>query len=175
MRLFLAIPLSAEVDDHVKKLQAKLSQKIFRIPAGAEHLTIKFLSEVAEDKVDAIKAAMETINAEEFELSLSATSAFPNWHDPRVIWVGVTPEEPVRTLQKKVEAALADLFPKDDKFHPHITLARVKDTVDQATVKLIKELTVEPITFNAEKLVLYSSTLTRTGAKHTAMAEIPLR
>lgn len=175
MRLFLAIPVSGEVDDHVKKLQSKLSQKIFRIPGGAEHLTIKFLGEVAEDKVAAIKAAMETISAEEFELSLSATSAFPNWHDPRVIWVGVAPEEPVRELQKKVEAALGNLFPKDDKFHPHITLARVKDKLDAATVKLTKELTVAPISFSAERLVLYSSTLSRTGAQHTAIAEIPLR
>ena len=47
---------------------------------------------------------------------------------PETVWAGVTPHEPLKTLHKKVDQAIARVGVEPDQraYLPHITLARLK-------------------------------------------------
>src|SRR3989344_2746792 len=140
MRLFISIPLSSEINACLKNLQSAIQSEHAKMnPAGSFHLTLKFLGEVDEGKLASIKDRLSTVSFRPFKLMLDKIGVFSNYNFIRVIWVGIEPNEPVIELQRRVDDALSGLFPKDSRFHPHITLARVSFVKDKAQYRSILE------------------------------------
>ena len=97
------------------------------------HLSLKFLGEVEETRTPELRTALQRAaggapGAEPRPLTLQITGfgVFPDYHRPRVLWVGVTPEPGLELLQHGVEQAFAPLgFPTEARaFRPHVTIAR---------------------------------------------------
>src|SRR5207245_3294713 len=59
-------------------------------------------------------------------LELGGFGVFPDFHRPRVVWVGIAPEPALELLQHQVEREYAPLgFPTEARaFRPHLTLGR---------------------------------------------------
>jgi 2'-5' RNA ligase len=136
VRTFVAIELAPDIltrlEDLLTRMKRDLPPGLVRWvrPAGI-HLTLKFLGEVPANKVDAIAEAMRDACTSHppFSFAINGLGCFPNPRRPRVIWVGV--DEPSGTLahlQRDVERAMKPLgfAPEERKFHPHLTLGRVK-------------------------------------------------
>jgi 2'-5' RNA ligase len=173
MRLFLAFPLPVEIITYVGTLQTRIKDIRLRLP-DSPHLTIKFLGEVDEDKLDGLKKIIKDIDGRKITVKLGPVGAFADWTKPRVLWVGVEPAQEVIKLQRQVEGLLKDMFPPEEKFHPHITLARVKEDIDAATIKKIQKVIVEPREFVIDKLILYRSVLTGKGPVYSELMTMPL-
>lgn len=101
------------------------------VASGNLHLTLKFLGEVAEDRigpvVDAVTSAASDALA--FEAHVRGLGAFPSLMRPRVIWAGVTEGAAATVdLAGRVDEALAALgfAPYARPFSPHVTLGRVR-------------------------------------------------
>src|SRR6202521_5552617 len=62
---------------------------------------------------------------------------FPNERRPRVFWAGIDGGEPLRSLAHATERAVAQLgVPVEDRaYSPHLTLARIKETVPLDTLR----------------------------------------
>ncbi|HZE94816.1 MAG TPA: RNA 2',3'-cyclic phosphodiesterase [Gemmatimonadales bacterium] len=95
------------------------------------HLSLKFLGDVDEAREPELRAALKRAagtGGEPRPLTLQITGfgVFPDYHRPRVLWAGVTPDPGLELLQHGVEQAFAPLgFPTEGRpFRPHITLAR---------------------------------------------------
>jgi 2'-5' RNA ligase len=95
------------------------------------HLSLKFLGDVDEAREpelrDALKRAAGTgPDSRPLTLQITGFGVFPDYHRPRVLWAGVTPDPGLELLQHGVEQAFAPLgFPKEARtFRPHVTLAR---------------------------------------------------
>jgi len=173
MRLFLAFPLPVDIVECVEAMQTRLKDKNLRLPESP-HLTMKFLGDVDEEKLDVLKATLATIKHPTCEVRLGAIGAFPAASKPRVLWVGVEPVDLLMRLHADAERALKGMFPPDEKFHPHITLARVKSDIDAPTVKRIMAIPVEPREFEVDRLVLFRSVLTGQGPVYTELMEVKL-
>ena len=67
---------------------------------------------------------------EPFEIEVKGLGAFPSAIRPRVIWAGVTAPnlKPLLDLQESIVNSLARIGhrPDDERFHPHVTLGRIK-------------------------------------------------
>jgi len=109
MRTFIAIELPGEIKDHLSCLQEQLkktgadvnprtnfnlAENDNTIGAGVKwvkpdniHLTLKFLGERDEKKIEKISAILEETakNRNVFEAELSSFGAFPKVDSPRVI------------------------------------------------------------------------------------------
>jgi len=142
MRLFIAIDLPADIKEYLKSIP--VPGRIVK----DYHLTLKFLGEAQSEPVI---TALSKIKFEEFRITLSEMGVFPNEKRPRVVWVGVEPKDDVLKLHKEIENVLG----KDKKFHPHITLSRVKERVK------LNEIEQKDITVSTFSLI--KSTLTPTG------------
>ena len=174
MRLFIALDFE-ELRDYFKGLQSKIDSSLAKVSlTNAYHITLKFLGEVEESKVDKIKEALGTVNFEQLKLTLSGIGFFPSENYIRVVWVGIKENDIVNELQKRVDVALEKMFSRDKRFHPHITLARVKFVKDRENfVKSLKELKVEEKKIIIDKIKLIKSVLGREGAVYETVEEFP--
>jgi 2'-5' RNA ligase len=145
------------------------------------HITLKFLGDVPEDRLQDIGAALEKelAGAHGGKIVLQGMGAFPSNDRPRVLWVGVTEgTEVLMDLNQRVERALAALgFPREDRpFHPHVTVARIKDRRREDDARAaIKAHSREVFGVGELKSVLLKeSRLSRSGAEHLTLLAIPL-
>ncbi len=181
--MFVAVELPAEIKNQIANAQAELR----RIPAqvswvkpGNIHVTLKFLGEVPENKIEEVFSATEAgcSGTKKFRMGLKDLGGFPNLQRPRVIWVGTSAgEKEITELQEKVEEELEKSgFPKEErKFTPHFTIGRIKipkgiEALSQA-VEQIEFVTEE---FGVNEVVVMRSQLNPAGAIYTPLKKIIL-
>lgn len=151
--------------------------------SGTFHLTLAFLGDVAHLDVarvcQAVRAAVSPFAS--FELRLQGIGAFPSALKPRVFWAGlIVPEnDPLGRLQTAIAKAVNEVgYPADDRFHPHVTLGRMKPgcrlaiPVDELIARHDKW---NGGNFRVREAIVFSSNLTPDGPVHAAMTRAPLR
>lgn len=131
MRLFTAVTMPENIIATLEKTQGELRQSLAGVrwvkPANL-HLTLLFLGEVPEARLDEVKAALAGVRARRFGFSLGGLGAFPEKDAPRVVWAGARQgAEALTRLAGGVRGALSPLGfkPEEKDFTPHLTLGRV--------------------------------------------------
>ncbi|MBW2973359.1 RNA 2',3'-cyclic phosphodiesterase [Candidatus Woesearchaeota archaeon] len=176
MRLFIAFDVSEEVKDYLSGLQKQIPEDSKVNLVKEFHQTMKFLGDVDENKVDKIKALLSNVDFTKFTAKTAELGVFPDEKMVRVVWIGLEPKDIIIGLQQEIESALMDLFPKDKRFHPHLTLARVKFVKDKKNfMEKLKKISVKEIEFPVNSFKLIKSTLTREGAVYEDVAEFALK
>lgn len=183
MRSFIAIELSEEAREELGRvidLLKKSGANVKWVKPGTVHLTLKFLGDVPEGRIQEIENALKGVSGKfpPFSMTLGQVGVFPDWKYVKVIWVGIAEgAQDAQELAKEVDEELSRIgFEKEKRpFKCHLTLGRVRSS--RAKKELKEEaLSVElkPVNIPAKSIVLFSSELTSTGAVHTPIAEIPL-
>ncbi len=171
MRLFIAIEFEKDFFENIQKkidpdpLKAKFTDSY--------HLTLKFLGEVDDNKVDEIRGKLSKIGFESFTVGVDDIGFFPNKYYVKVIWVGLKDNDKLGELQRKVEESLSDIFERERrKFKPHITLARVKFVKDKESFeKNIGDIEIGNKEFEVNSFKLIKSTLTESGPIYEDIGE----
>jgi RNA 2',3'-cyclic 3'-phosphodiesterase len=162
MRLFVAIELPKEITKELKRLQEKLKPHVTGTFVDEFHLTLKFMGDVDEDKLEDIEEHLSLIKFTPFDLRLSNTGVFPSESYIKVVWVGLKPEDRVKDLQSLVDRALFKFNLKKEDFIAHITLVRVKTVKDKDDFKrVLKSIVPEQLSFKVDNFKLIQSTLTK--------------
>ena len=181
MRLFTAIDLPAEVMANLEDLLARLkpAARIGWTPPQNLHITIKFIGEWGEERIEELKAALRALPARPgIPIAIEKLGFFPNPHSPRVFWAGVHAGDPLAHLARDTEDALAPLgvVPEQRAFSPHLTLARIKTPGKQpALLEAVRRLPLlEFGSFVADRFHLYRSRTSPSGSVYTRLAEFPL-
>jgi 2'-5' RNA ligase len=171
MRLFISCEIPQEISGYIQELAKKLPEAKLTIPKNID-LTIKFLGDVPDTKLEEIKQKLSEIKFKPFKAMLNGTGVFTE-DFIRVAWVGLTPSEKFEELHVLADNALKGLFPEEKRFQAHLTIARVKYVEDkQKFLGVLKLIKVEPLTFEVNKLVLFKSQLSPNGATHEPLLEI---
>ena len=165
MRLFIAIELSEEVKEYLYNLKKKVKEaKISWVPKKNLHLTLKYLGEVKEEDLEKVKERLE-ISTKSFTATLTQLGFFPSKESPRIIWVGLEPENKICALQQKIDAEFLDLFPSEQTFTSHITLGRVKGIRREKTFQQsLQKIDIPKMSFEIDKIHLLESVLYRGGS-----------
>jgi 2'-5' RNA ligase len=184
MRTFIAIEIPEDVKEKMAGVQGEL--KIGGIDASwprpeGIHLTLKFLGEVPESRIEEIKNALVSATAgmSRFRLEVRGTGAFPNARNARVVWVGLSGElAKLSGLQAAVEESLVRIgIEREDRpFKPHLTLARIKYIRSKEAwlraLDQVKNITLPG--FEVKAVSVMKSELKRTGAEYREMARVEL-
>ena len=141
------------------------------------HLTLQFLGNTPEQRLPEIQYALSSIQASAFSLSIKGVGVFPSPNRARVLWAGVVPSPALMDLQQAIQQALHPLgYPPEKRpYHPHITLARFKGKAPDSLAEYLEHnhtLALQP--FPVDTYTLFQSTLRRTGAVYTPIAQFPL-
>jgi RNA 2',3'-cyclic 3'-phosphodiesterase len=134
LRCFVALELPAGLRESVAAFFSREGRGIagVRWLDGARlHLTLKFLGDVASERLPAVRAAVASAVSGRgpFTLELCGAGAFPSAERPRVVWVGAgAGAAEAAGLSASLEASLEPLgFARELRpFAPHLTVGRVK-------------------------------------------------
>jgi len=182
MRLFVAIHLPDSWKDVLAKPQASigwLGRGVRWVEPEAMHLTLRFLGEVDEKHLTALdtrlSAACEGIGP--LEVRIKGTGVFPSAKRPRVYWAGVEAPRVLMDLQRRIEDEMQKLGfdPEEKSFHPHLTLARIKEPTgkDRMTDALLSFALEGPL-HTVRDVALIRSHLSSDGPRYETLRTYPL-
>ena len=182
MRLFTAIDISEQWRRRAIDTQAVLAREFeaeLRFVAPAQlHVTIRFLGEVAEERVPALVDAIERLPPFSFDLELQAAGTFGPPSRPTVVWLGVEiGERDAIELLLHLDRAISEagVSPSEQAWRPHLTLARVRRQVvadrRRELAEAVRRLPVSaPESFTITGLSLYRSDLGNRAVHHKLLA-----
>jgi len=177
MRLFTAIDLPSEVTERLDALIAKLRPlaQIGWSPAANLHITTKFIGQWPEERLAELQAALAGMGRlASIPIRVSGLGFFPNRKSPHVFWAGVEAPAELTALARDTDLALAKLGvePESREYSPHLTLARIKETVPALTLRL-EDVEADFGSFVADRFYLYLSKPGRSGSVYTKLSEFP--
>lgn len=180
-RLFSAIELSDEVRARAAAHIALLRDELPDVRASWErteklHITLKFFGDIEQTRINALSSATERAanSIVPFNLFIEGAGAFPPRGNPRVLWLGVNDStDSLARLQQTLENECAAAgFPRDERpFHPHITVARLRQPAGtRQLADLHRETGFQAMELNVREMVLMRSELSPGGSRYTALA-----
>jgi 2'-5' RNA ligase len=182
MRIFIALDIPGEVRARI----AEYAERVRQYAPEARwsrveglHLTLKFVGEVKDEKLGAIKNALATVKAASFDVTFAKAGFFPSPRSARVFWIGVEAGEELPQLAATIESKLEKLgIAREERaYSPHLTLARAG--TDPGSLKglaplLEREAPPQFGTMTAHEFWLYRSELGRGGSKYTKLERFGL-
>lgn len=140
------------------------------------HLTLRFIGEVDPHRAEDVHAALGGIHHRPFALALNGLGAFDRRGFPDAVWAGVTPNDEVRALHKKIDAALRRVgVPPDERaFLPHITIARLSRSAGPVGNLLEQAGGLTSPAFTVDSFALFESDLTHEAAVYSIVERYPL-
>ena len=183
IRSFIAIDIDPRVIESISHAIAELTPIIPAIrwvPATNFHLTIKFLSDIEEARVNPIADLLEEQLRPfpRFSINAKGLAVFPDLRHPRILWVGFTGSQ-LLTLAARVELALQPFgfVPEKRAFTPHLTIGRWR-RFDRSPQALSEELAhwrdCEFGESIIDKVLLYQSVLKPEGATYQTLKVVSL-
>jgi 2'-5' RNA ligase len=189
LRLFVAAELPDSIRDALTTRQQALRRRLtgdavrWTRPEGM-HLTLKFLGDVAGERLEALGDGLATALAgrQVLRLRLAGVGSFGGPRSLRVIWVGLDGDaNGLAALAAAMDAALASLgFPRERRpFAGHLTLGRVRERVAPAArAALYRDLVAMPApapqNFRIEAVALVRIILGPGGACYQRLRVLPL-
>ena len=184
-RVFIAIDISSEARSKVAAYIDSLMHSARDVRVGWErpeklHLTLKFLGDVDDHRVADVEQAVKKVAAEfsGFRSEVVGTGRFPPKDDPRILWLGMSDGESLSKLAAALDRELsnAGFEPEKRRFHPHLTIARLREPHRSAALAAEHvSNSFETDDFEVKEIVIYESQLLPTGSIYRKLASYPLR
>jgi 2'-5' RNA ligase len=176
VRAFIALDIDAgargRLSSALEELRPRLAGVKWVRPEGI-HLTLRFLGDSEPDVLERLRPALAEAAARcpATSAPLTGFGLFPARGAPRVLWVGLQPEDSVRLLQAECEAAAVrcGFAPEPRPFAAHLTLGRWRERAPRPELPGA-ELGLTRL----DTLLLMRSELRRGGAVYTPVASFPL-
>jgi 2'-5' RNA ligase len=148
MRLFAAIGLPQEVRPEITRLQRGVAGARWRPPDNL-HVTLRFFGDVDERQIEDLDGELSAISLPPFTLDIRGSGWFGR-AEPRALWLGVTPSEPLLYLQDRCERAArrTGLEPETRNYKPHVTLAYLRGTPEDRLRRFVERTAnfrIEPL------------------------------
>lgn len=186
-RVFIAVETPRALRERVAWVREKLGgtgAPVRWVDPAQAHLTLRFLGEVPDEQLEAVRQAMAGAAAgvAPFSVTYQGVGSFGPRGRPRVIWLGVGGGvEALAALAARLENALrAAGFPPSDKlFSPHVTVGRVHDPAPTAALfRLTRDLELLKVGSlggaTVESLDLMASDLSRAGPVYRRLHRVSL-
>lgn len=176
LRLFIGLPIPETLVDRLTLLQGGIPGARW-VPEANFHLTLRFLGEVEPPVGEDIVHALDRIQADPVALALDGVGTFGTQRSPALLFANVPRTDALVALNRKVERAMGQLGLAADrrKFHPHITLARLKNPDRHRLQRFLDDhggLFAPPVP--VDRFRLYRSHLHGQGSVYQPVADYPL-
>lgn len=139
------------------------------------HLTVRFIGEVDRHQANDVAAGLATVRHPAFAIALNGIGQFER-RGKGALWAGVTPQEDLRTLHKKVDQVCqrVGIGPDTRAYHPHITLARFGRGSGPIDAFVEASGGLSSVPFTVKEFRLYESHLKSDGALYSVVERYPL-
>ena len=184
VRIFIGILVPSEIRNNIISVQKKLNNlaiKAKMVEPENLHISLSFLGEIDDKKVDEISGKLDSIakNYQKFEITISGIKFIPNENYFRVLAFDVL--SPENVLRKEiVKAPIIERISSEirkeiggDVKPPHLTICRVRSIGNKNLViqEIIKRLENFKESFKVNSIQILESTLQRSGPIYSVIHE----
>ncbi len=171
MRLFVGIPLAAEVSGELAAIRRRLESATdglrWTLPASW-HITLQFLGNASREQCASVAERLRALRPPPVPVALEKLGVFDR---AGVLIVTVRPTPELLGLQERVTAATrpCGFIPESRPYQPHITLARAKGEGRRNGLGALQtRIRQQPgfSRFSAREFFLYESFLAPAGARY---------
>jgi 2'-5' RNA ligase len=180
MRSFISIELPENIKKEIFKTFESLKNSGYIygnfVQKDNIHLTLKFLGNLSEEKIQEIQNKLSEIKLNSFGATTGEIGFFPSEKYIRVIWVDLVSDE-LKNLKKIIDDKLHEIGVNHDnrEFSSHLTVARIKKVKDKENfLKKLKELKVKKMNFDVDSFFLIKSELRREGPVYKTIKKFDL-
>ena len=189
MRLFIGIPVSLQTANALAQCVETLARRAAAsggnnarelrwVAPASYHITLKFLGWTRDDAVPAIcdRVAAAIAGTPPLKLRTAKLGAFPSLDKATVLWAGIEDGAALIELAAKIDAATTALgFAADTRpFHPHVTLARTRET--RALRELVLPMSEQMFSeTKASGVILYESETKSLGSVYKEISRIAFK
>ena len=161
--------------------RARESKQDWRFVAPPSfHLTLKFLGWTRIETLGPLRDALATAvrGTERITFRAARLGGFPTLDKASVVWAGLDDQggAAIGSLAAKVEAACVALgFAAAERpFHPHITLARLREvaSVKEVVLPVAEQMFGES---RVSEVIMYESDAKSSGSVYRELAQIPFK
>ena len=181
MRLFVGVRVSVATANALAACAEMLARRARDagvdpkwVAPASYHVTLKFLGATRDDAVGAVREALAGACAgvQAFRFRVARLGAFASLERANVVWAGVEEGAALGELAKRVERATTALgFASETRaFHPHVTLARLREPkpVRELVLPLAEQVFAET---RVDAITLFESS----GPAYQELARIAFR
>lgn len=174
-RLFVALRPPREMRERLSDIQDGIEGARWQADDQL-HVTLRYIGEVERPVAEDVAVALQGVHAPALDLALCGVGRFDAGRRGRAIWAGVTPQDAVAALHRKVDHALVRLGlpPEGRAFLPHITLARLNRASGSTDLFLGDHAGLRSPPVRFDQFLLYESHLAADGAWYEPIARYPL-
>jgi RNA 2',3'-cyclic 3'-phosphodiesterase len=181
-RLFLGVPVSLATANALARCAETCARRardqkveLKWVAPASYHVTLKFLGWTRDDAIAALRDRVraEVAGTAAFAFRTARLGAFPSLEKGSVLWAGIEDGAALVELAGKVERATAALgfLPDRRPFHPHVTLARLRETRPLRDVVLPMSEQMFSDT-RVEAITLYESETKSSGSVYKEISRI---
>ena len=189
-RLFAAVPVSDAVREQMRVIRAELEPQgwtIRWVDPDLAHLTVKFFGDTRPNQIASLesKLAFAAKRSQPAHLTTGSFIMLGPRKRPNVLSLAIEPadDDPaaitaLEALVKHVERQTASIGAGGNEraFKAHLTLGRFKDSdgAPPDIEQVLSTVSLQPVEFHVDRLVLVRSVLSQQGPAYTTIAEWPL-
>ncbi len=179
-RLFITLDIPGKIIDKISSFAVKLYGNYPAKWEGKDklHITLKFLGDTDVSLIPEIKNRLKRISQTQnkIETCFEKFGIFYRNNKPKIFWIGLEKNEKINQLQKQIDESISELGFEIEKrkFHPHLTLMRVRGKENFTALNKIKKTQIEPIHFKVNQISLIKSDLKPTGSVYTTLESFEL-
>lgn len=160
MRLFIAMNFNDRVKKQIRGIINQVKSKSLKgrfVNEEHIHLTVEFLGEIQNKRVDTIKEIMNNIVFDCFSISLTKVGYFKS-RDGDIYWIGLEQNDSLSNIYKELHHSLkGNGFQLENRdYKPHITIGRKVKLLDGTTLDEINN-EVSKIKIDMNKIDLMKS------------------
>ena len=183
-RLFVGVPVTTVVAEQLAGACESLARRAAAqgvpmrwVAPASYHVTLKFLGwtrpEATPAVIEAIERAARTVTP--FRFKAARLGAFPSTGKATVVWAGVEDPAGLIQLAAALERELVEVGfrPEPRRFHPHITLARLREPREVGDVLLSLSEQMFSIT-RVDSVHLIETVTKSNGSEYVPIASRPL-
>ena len=178
IRCFIALEMSREAIENLEEVQKLIGKQNLFLGKFTEpenlHLTLKFLGEIEEEKVEEVRNVLKNIKLDNFKIKLGCVGVFSK-KAFKIVWIKLEGKS-IWELQEKIDLELEKIgFKKEERFMSHVTLARIKKVYNKDNfLKYIKNLKIKETSFEIKEFVFKKSELKPEGPVYTDLERFNL-
>ena len=125
-RCFIAIPVPWDISEILLNSAHRLQPDLNLVPAANHHITLAFLGNQSEEKIEKIGLVLSAISFPAIEIIIDRIAPFPK-PTAKILAGWVNGCENLRLVRERVISSLNEVdvaFSENREYLPHITLAR---------------------------------------------------
>ncbi len=182
IRTFVALEIPGFALNQLLKIKEDSIGDIGKVkwePLEKLHITLKFLGDTDENKLDVIVNSLEEClsTKKKLELSFERFGCFYRDNKPKILWAGLKENYELIQLAKEMDNIFSIFgYQKEErKFKPHITLLRFKGFEDSNKILTLTKIKLPKIDFTSDTVKLYKSTLKQSGSVYESIKSFELK